>query len=113
MTTPDDPGLDGLANGDASPFEFDRLIHEPARLVLMSNLCVVEEADFVFLSRRTGLTAGNISSHMTKLETAGYVAIEKAIVGKRPRTSYALTDGGRAAFELYREQVGGLLSGSD
>ncbi len=94
----------------AEPFELDRLIHEPARLVLVSNLYVVEEADFVFLSRQTGLTAGNISSHMTRLETAGYVRIDKTIVGKRPRTTYSLTDGGRAAFERYRASVQGLFA---
>jgi len=90
--------------------DFDRLIHEPARLVLMSHLYVVEEADFVYLSRQTGLTAGNISSHMSRLEDAGYVAIEKGFVGKRPQTVYALTDGGREAFEDYRRHLGGLLA---
>lgn len=94
------------------PFELDRLIHEPARLVLVSNLYVVDEADFVFLSRRTGLTDGNISSHMSRLEAAGYVAIDKAIVGKRPRTTYALTPEGRAAFERYRRQVQSLFTES-
>ena len=94
------------------PFELDRLIHEPARLVLVSNLFVVDEADFVFLSRQTGLTAGNISSHMTKLEAAGYVVIDKTIVGKRPRTTYALTAEGRSAFEAYRRQVEGLFADS-
>jgi DNA-binding MarR family transcriptional regulator len=76
----------------------------------MSNLYVVEEADFVFLSRRTGLTAGNISSHMSRLEGAGYVIIEKSIVGKRPRTTYSLTGAGRAAFERYRSQVTGIFA---
>lgn len=96
-----------------TPIDLDRLIHEPARLVLVSNLYVVDEADFVFLSRQTGLTAGNISSHMTRLESAGYVTIDKAIVGKRPRTTYALTSVGRRAFERYREQVSGLLADSE
>lgn len=96
-----------------TPIDLDRLIHEPARLVLVSNLYVVDEADFVFLSRQTGLTAGNISSHITRLESAGYVTIDKAIVGKRPRTTYALTRAGRRAFERYREQVSGLLAESD
>ncbi len=90
-------------------FELDRLIHEPARLVLVSNLYVVEEADFVYLSRQTGLTDGNISSHMSRLEAAGYVDVSKTIVGKRPRTTYALTDEGRAAFEAYRNNVQQLL----
>lgn len=90
-------------------FELDRLIHEPARLVLVSNLYVVEEADFVYLSRQTGLTDGNISSHMSRLESAGYVDVSKTIVGKRPRTTYALTGEGRAAFEAYRNNVQQLL----
>ncbi|MDJ0953940.1 MAG: transcriptional regulator [Acidimicrobiia bacterium] len=94
-------------------FELDRVIHEPARLVLVSNLYVVDEADFVYLSRRTGLTDGNISSHMSRLEKAGYVSIDKAIVGKRPRTTYALTGDGRRAFERYRQAVTGLLTPPD
>ena len=95
---------------DVQPVQIDRLIHEPARLLLVSNLSVVEEADFVFLSRRTGLTAGNISSHMTRLEDAGYVRIDKSFDGRRPRTTYALTAQGREAFERYRTAVGGLLA---
>ncbi len=95
--------------GAPSPVEIDRLIHEPARLVLVATLAVVDEADFVYLSARTHLTAGNISSHMSRLEAGGYVRIEKSFDGRRPRTTYALTDEGRAAFARYREQVGGLL----
>ena len=94
----------------AEPLKLDRLIHEPARLTLISNLYVVAEADFVFLSRQTGLTAGNISSHMSRLERAGYVSIDKTIAGKKPRTTYALTDEGRAAFERYRTQVSDILT---
>lgn len=89
--------------------ELDRLIHEPARLVLMANLYVVEEADFVFLSRQTGLTAGNISSHMSRLETAGYVAVRKTFVGKKPRTVYKMTKDGRAAFERHKTRLAGVL----
>ena len=95
---------------DQRPDGIDRLVHEPARLLLMATLAVVEEADFVFLANRTGLTAGNISSHMSRLERAGYVDIAKSFVGKRPRTTYALTDSGRAAFDRYRGQVGALLA---
>ena len=93
----------------ARPVDLDRLIHEPARLVLMANLAVVDEADFVFLSRRTGLTAGNISSHMAKLEDAGYVKVAKGFVGKRPRTVYRITRQGRQAFDRYKVEVAGLL----
>ena len=101
---------DGEPDGESRELDFDRLIHEPARLVLMSNLYVVDEADFVFLARRTGLTAGNISSHMTRLEAAEYVTIEKTFAGKRPRTTYALTNTGRTAFETYRQHVNALLA---
>ena len=89
--------------------DLDRLIHEPARLVLMSNLYVVDEADFVFLADQTGLTAGNISSHMTRLENAGYVTVDKTFAGKRPRTVYRLTKTGRAAFARYRQHVASLI----
>ena len=92
-----------------APVEIDRLIHEPARLLLVSQLAIVDEADFVFLATRTGLTAGNISSHMSRLEEAGYVDVKKSFAGKRPRTTYALTTVGRDAFECYRTQVGELL----
>jgi len=93
--------------------EIDRLIHEPARLVLVSSLYVVDEADFVYLTNRTGFTSGNISSHMTKLETAGYVEVTKTFVDKRPRTTYKLTETGRHAFEQYRASVEGLLKAAD
>ncbi len=89
--------------------EIDRLIHEPARLSLISCLYVVEAADFVFLSRQTGLTGGNLSSHMSKLEEAGYVDVRKSFVGKRPQTVLRLTARGRAAFESYRRTMSAVL----
>jgi DNA-binding transcriptional ArsR family regulator len=98
------------ADGEPQEPDFDRLIHEPARLVLMSNLYLVDEADFVFLTRRTGLTAGNISSHMSPLEAAEYVTINKTFANKRPRTTYALSQTGRTAFETYRQHVNALLA---
>ena len=73
------------ADDESQELGFDRLIHEPARLVLMANLYVVDEADFVFLTRRTGLTAGNISSHMSRLEAAEYVTINKTFANERPQ----------------------------
>ena len=101
------------ASGGPRPVELDRLIHAPARLLLISNLVIVDEADFVYLSARTGLTAGNISSHMTRLEEAGYVRIEKGFAGRRPRTTYALTERGRSAFDAYRRQVDSVLRSGD
>ena len=91
--------------------EIDKVIHEPARLMLMAYLYVVDSADFVFLHRQTGLTGGNISSHMAKLEGAGYVEVEKSFSGKRPQTIFRLTDQGGAAFRRYRETMEGVLRG--
>ena len=95
----------------ADPVEIDRLIHEPARLMLVANLFVVQSADFTWLVNRTGLTDGNISSHMAKLEEAGYVAVEKSFEGRRPRTSYTLTEAGRKGFEQYRALMWSVLGG--
>jgi len=88
-----------------SPGEIDKLIHEPARLMIVANLSVVESADFTFLMNRTGLTWGNLSSHLNKLEQAGYVEMEKTFVGKRPYTLLKLTKNGRTAFQTYRETM--------
>ena len=83
----------------------DKIIHEPARLLLMAHLFVVESADFLFLQRQTGLTWGNISSHLRKLENAGYVAVEKEFMDKKPHTTLKLTDKGRRAFKEYRKNM--------
>jgi DNA-binding MarR family transcriptional regulator len=88
----------------------DRLIHEPARLIIMTMLNVVESADFLFLQRETGLTKGNLSAHLTKLEEAGYVAIEKTYKGKIPLTICGLTEQGRKAYKQYRAQWHDLMS---
>ncbi len=85
--------------------KIDRLIHEPARLLIMAHLYVVESADFLFLIRQTGLTWGNLSSHMSRLEAAGYIEVEKGFVGKKPNTRLHLTGEGRAAFEAYRRSM--------
>ncbi len=73
----------------------DRLIHEPGRLAIMTVLSSVKSADFVFLQRTTGLTKGNLSSHLTKLEEAGLVSIEKRFVLKKPNTNVELTPEGK------------------
>jgi DNA-binding transcriptional ArsR family regulator len=85
--------------------DLDRIIHEPARLMIVSLLYVSRDADFVFLQRETGLTKGNLSSHLVRLEAAGYVHIEKMFRGKLPLTLCRLTDTGRAEFENYRKTV--------
>jgi DNA-binding transcriptional ArsR family regulator len=89
--------------------ELDRVIHEPARLLIVALLHGVTEADFLYLLRESNLTKGNLSSHLTKLEQAGYVEIEKTYRGKVPLTITRLTKAGRAAFEEYRMSLTGLL----
>ena len=83
----------------------DKMIHEPARLLLMAHLFIVESADYLFLQRQTGLTWGNMSSHLRKLENAGYVAVEKEFIDKKPHTTLKLTDKGRRAFKEYRKNM--------
>ena len=85
--------------------DIDRTIHEPARLMILALLYVVESADFLFLLRQTGLTRGNLSSHMSRLEAAGYIDIEKEFVDRKPHTMLRLTDEGRAAFREYRQSM--------
>jgi len=87
----------------------DRLVHEPARLLILSQLYVVKKVDFLFVLRQTGLTQGNLSSHMRKLEAAGYVAVDKQFVDRKPRTLYALTRAGRAAFGKYVRSMKAVL----
>jgi DNA-binding MarR family transcriptional regulator len=70
-------------------------------VVCMSLLYVVDSADFIFLMNQTGLTWGNLSAHMSKLEEAGYLEVEKTFRGKRPNTTLRLTTRGREAFRKY------------
>ncbi|MBA3974833.1 MAG: ArsR family transcriptional regulator [Candidatus Solibacter sp.] len=90
--------------------DLDRVIHEPARLLVVALLRNIESADFVFLLKETGLTKGNLSSHLSKLEEAGYVAIDKTYRGKIPLTLIGLTLAGQEAFDSYKRQIGGLLA---
>ena len=89
--------------------DIDRMVHEPARLMILALLYVVESADFLFVMRQTGLTWGNLSSHLSKLEEAGYVEIEKEFVGKKPHTMLHLTNEGRRAFREYRHSMKQVL----
>ncbi|MCF7824948.1 MAG: transcriptional regulator [Candidatus Marinimicrobia bacterium] len=91
--------------------DIDRLIHEPARLVIVACLAVVEGADFLFLMRQTDLTKGNLSSHLSKLEEAGLVDIKKEFVNKIPRTFLSLSGKGRQAFEEYQNKMSAFLKG--
>jgi DNA-binding MarR family transcriptional regulator len=89
--------------------QIDRVIHEPARLLILAYLSVVESADFLFLMNQTGLTRGNLSSHLSKLEAAGYIEIKKEFVEKIPRTLLRLTEQGRKAFDEYRQSMKQVL----
>ena len=85
--------------------ELDRLVHEPARLMIMTILSAVESADFLYLQRETGLTRGNLSAHLSRLEEAGYVRIEKTFKGKLPLTICSLSADGQQALAQYRQQL--------
>jgi DNA-binding MarR family transcriptional regulator len=83
----------------------DRLLHEPARLAIMTVLSSVNAADFVFLARTTGLTNGNLSSHLTKLQDAGLITIHKRFVRKKPNTNVELTPDGRSRVAAHWSQL--------
>lgn len=89
--------------------EIDRVIHEPGRLMIVALLAAVKEADFQYLRQTTGLTQGNLSAHLSKLEAAGYVSVEKTFRGKYPLTICRLTSPGSEALENYRLVIKGAL----
>ncbi len=97
-------------SSEETPYaEIDRLVHEPARLHILTVLSLVEGADFLFLMRQTGLTKGNLSSHLAKLESAKYVEIEKEFVEKIPHTVVKIKTKGRDALQAYRQQMAEVL----
>ena len=85
--------------------DIDRVVHSPARLMILAYLAAVDSADFIFLMNQVNLTRGNLSSHLNTLEEAGYVSIQKEFVEKVPRTLIRLTAAGRNAIQTYREQM--------
>jgi DNA-binding transcriptional ArsR family regulator len=96
----------------STPFEqlakLNRLVHEPTRLAILAALSACERADFLFLQRITGLTKGNLSSHLMKLEDAGLVAIEKRFVEKKTQTLASLTGRGREELASYWQAIAAL-----
>jgi len=100
--TPPDPTIHPLA-------QLDQVIHAPARLMLLAYLYVVESADYVFLLRQTGLTWGNLATHLNKLEQAGYIEVQKTYQGKKPQTILRMTGPGRAAFQAYKKSLQQVL----
>src|SRR5512136_3175577 len=102
--------MDEMSGSNLSKLtELDRLIHEPARLAIMALLYVIDSADFTFLMNQTGLSWGNLSTHMSKLDEAGYIEVEKSFKGKRPNTNLRLTPAGRNAFNEYRQKLKKML----
>jgi DNA-binding MarR family transcriptional regulator len=94
-----------LPTNGSSIQNIDRVIHEPARLMIMAQLYVVQSADFLFLQRQTQMTPGNLSAHLSKLEDAGYVEITKEFLDRKPHTALTLTKKGRDAFKQYRKNI--------
>ena len=97
------PELHPLAN-------LDQIIHAPARLMVLTYLYVTESVDYVFLMRLTGLTWGNLATHLNKLEEAGYVEVQKTFNGKKPQSILRLTPEGRAAFKEYKNNLKQVLN---
>lgn len=103
MTEPQTrPGLHPLA-------DINQVVHAPARLMVLTYLYVVESVDYVYLMRMTGLTWGNLATHLAKLEETAYIAIEKEFRGKKPHTTIHLTKQGRAAFREYKKSMQQVL----
>ncbi|MFX1318641.1 MAG: transcriptional regulator [Promethearchaeota archaeon] len=100
MPSSNSPPFSSIEDEDVDP-----IVHSPARLKILTILKEVESADFLFILRRTGLTRGNLSSHLSKLETVGYVRITKEFVDKIPHTLIQLSDEGKTALERYRQQM--------
>ncbi len=98
-----------ISNNLTELMDIDKDIHEPARLLILSYLFVLESADFIFLRGQTGLTWGNLSSHITKLEEKQYVQVKKEFVRKKPHTMVTLTDKGKEAFLNYRAKMKEIL----
>lgn len=100
--TRSDPELHPLAG-------LDQIIHAPARLMVLTYLYVVESADYVFLMRQTGLTWGNLATHLNKLEEAGYIEVQKTYKGKKPQSILRMTEQGRTAFQAYKKSLKQVL----
>ena len=97
------------SNPDINLEAIDDVIHGRLRLGIMAYLSAVNPASFPELLKKTGTSNGNLSTHLTKLETAGYVRQEKGYRGKRPQTLVHLTEDGRAAWIKYLDAMRSLL----
>jgi DNA-binding transcriptional ArsR family regulator len=92
--------------------EIDKLLHEPARLKIMSNIYTTNSTDFLLLKKQTGLSSGNLSAHLIKLEKAGYVSIQKKFKGRRPHTTLKITKKGKEAFSSYKKKLISVINGN-
>jgi DNA-binding MarR family transcriptional regulator len=91
--------------------DVDTVIHQPMRLSILAHLFILDSADALFLKNQIGLTWGNLSTHMKKLEDEGFIQVEKTFVDRKPLTTIKLTDYGRKAFKSYSERMSGFFSG--
>lgn len=90
--------------------ELDRLVHDSSRLAILTALAACASADFLYLASLTGLSKGNLSSHLSKLEAGGLIVITKQFIGKKPNTLVSLTQEGRTAIEQHWEELERLKS---
>lgn len=96
-------------DGNHPLLDLDRLIHEPARLMIMVVLSAVDSADFIFVMNQTDLSWGNLSAHVAKLEDAGYLNVTKSFKERRPNTTLHISLKGRNALRQYRRQMKYIL----
>jgi DNA-binding transcriptional ArsR family regulator len=91
--------------------QLDRLIHEPARLMILTVLAGAAEVEFRFIEQVSGLSKGNLSSHMSKLEAGGLIEVIKSFRGKKPLTTLRITPEGRAGLARYRRHLAEVIAG--
>lgn len=92
-----------------SIMELDRMVHEPARLAILTVLSAAEEVEFLFLLKVIGLSKGNLSVQAQKLEASGYIETLKTFRGRVPVTAFQITKEGKAALAKYHEHIRSLL----
>ena len=89
--------------------QLDEIIHSRIRLAIMAVLITVDESEFTFLKEKVNATDGNLSTHLKKLEEAGYIAVSKSFENRKPVSRYMLTQKGRKAFEIYIDRLEKLI----
>lgn len=89
--------------------QIDDIIHSRIRLAIMAILLNVEHAEFIFLKKQINTTDGNLSIHLKKLEDAGYIAVDKFFINRKPVSSYKITNRGREAFEVYIQRLDNFI----